>query len=111
MTNPNRLEEEKEWDEFESNIDYTLEDGITWSVYRAGDDMKHIFIKALRQARLSGIEAAQGVLPGEITEDKLPYENSPEIYGNQRLEAYKKGFNACLSTIRESLEKLKKEIR
>lgn len=33
----------------------------------------------------------------EISEERLPYENSPEIYGNQRLESYKKGNHAALA--------------
>lgn len=29
----------------------------------------------------------------------LPFENSPEIYGNQRQEAYKRGYNSALDDI------------
>jgi len=42
-------------------------------------------------------------LPEERTQDNLPFENSPEIYGNQRIEAYKNGFNQALSQINPSL--------
>ena len=38
-----------------------------------------------------------------IKEERLPYENSPEIYGNQRLEAYKKGYNQALQDIKDTL--------
>lgn len=31
--------------------------------------------------------------------ESLPYENSPEIYGNQRQQSYKKGFNTALDEI------------
>jgi hypothetical protein len=42
-------------------------------------------------------------LPEKRTQDNLPFENSPEIYGNQRIEAYKNGFNQALSQINTSL--------
>lgn len=42
-------------------------------------------------------------LPEKRTQDNLPSENSPEIYGNQRIEAYKNGFNQALSQINTSL--------
>lgn len=35
----------------------------------------------------------------KIGDKGLPFENSPELYGNQRLEAYKKGFNDALSNV------------
>jgi len=31
--------------------------------------------------------------------ENLPFENSPEIYGNQRIESYKKGYNQALDDI------------
>ena len=34
----------------------------------------------------------------------LPFENSPEIYGNQRIESYKKGYNQALSDIISLIE-------
>lgn len=36
----------------------------------------------------------------------LPFENSPEIYGNQRVEAYKNGFNSALSDVEEKMKDL-----
>jgi hypothetical protein len=31
--------------------------------------------------------------------ENLPFENSPEIYGNQRIESYKKGYNQALDDL------------
>lgn len=57
------------------------------------------------------------LMPEERTQENLPFENSPEIYGNQRIESYKKGFNQArteminkipeiLSLIRGEVEKM-----
>lgn len=54
----------------------------------------------LRQSYLSICSNEILRLEGEriVKEEKLPFENSPDIYGNARLEAYKKGFNSALQS-------------
>lgn len=37
----------------------------------------------------------------------LPFENSPEIYGNKRIEAYKNGFNLALDSLLQLLDEIK----
>ena len=68
--------------------------------------------KELEFAKAEGAREVLEKIPAEITIEKLPYENKPEIYGNARLEAYRKGHNDCvkkLSTLREDYQ-LNKEV-
>lgn len=51
-------------------------------------------ISELHQTLLAVFESELESVPEDETDgSKLGYENSPEIYGNQRLEAMKKGIN------------------
>lgn len=38
--------------------------------------------------------------------ENLPFENSPDIYGNQRIESFKKGHNQALDTISSKLKEV-----
>jgi len=38
----------------------------------------------------------EGLRRTENNYEGLPFENSPEIYGNKRIEAHRHGFNTCL---------------
>ncbi len=47
-------------------------------------------------------ERVEGVENRGNNGEGLPFENSPEIYGNQRVESFKKGFNKALSKVHSS---------
>lgn len=53
-------------------------------------------------------EVARGKKKTGNNGEGLPFENSPEIYGNQRIEAYKNGNNQACEDIAEDIIKLKK---
>lgn len=61
------------------------------------------WVRAKIKSQLSIIEAIKKQIEGmkKVGQggEGLPFENSPEIYGNQRIESYKKGYNAALDDL------------
>lgn len=55
--------------------------------------LKQSFIKYLKDE----CERLEGLTKTGSNGEGLPFENSPDIYGNQRVEAYKKGYNQAIS--------------
>lgn len=53
---------------------------------------KRSFIKYLQEQ----IKSLAGLIKIGSNGEGLPFENSPDIYGNQRVEAYKKGYNQAI---------------
>lgn len=50
------------------------------------------------------IEEIEGKKKDKENGEGLPFENSPEIYGNQRIRSYKKGYNQAIDDILASLK-------
>jgi hypothetical protein len=56
-------------------------------------------------ALLEGLKKeVEGMIKIGQNGEGLPFENSPDIYGNARMKAYKNGFNSALSQVIQSLE-------
>jgi len=62
---------------------------------------EEVYNQGVADGKLEMVEKIDGAKI--IKEERLPYENSPEIYGNKRLEAYKKGYNQALQDIKDTL--------
>ncbi len=62
-------------------------------------DVPYVLQEAYRnEGRADERARIVGLVPEEkngMNGENLPFENSPEIYGNQRIESYKKGWREC----------------
>lgn len=48
-------------------------------------------------------EVVRGMEKTGYNGEDLPFENSPDIYGNKRVEAFKKGYNQALNQLEEAI--------
>ena len=82
----------KEW--FEANYldGDKIQGGQTLSSEECFDALTTHTTKLLQ----AEIEFLEGMKKKGNDGEDLPFENSPEIYGNQRIESYKKGYNQAL---------------
>lgn len=67
------------------------------------DDERHRYRSHLIEEVKKKIEARE---KKGMNGEGLPFENSPEIYGNKRMEAYRKGYNTALTDLIADVEKI-----
>ena len=67
-------------------------------------------LSRVREETLKEVEGiVESITKTRFNGEGLPFENSPEIYGNKRIEAYKKGFNESLTALQAKLQKLRRQ--
>lgn len=65
-----------------------------------------IYLSDLSKVRQQTIDEVMACRPEERDMNNLPFETKPEIYGNQRLESYKKGHNFALKSWTDEIIKI-----
>jgi hypothetical protein len=77
------------------------------SKYHKGGTIYNDLISSHTALIEAEIARKKGMLKTGNNGEGLPFENSPEIYGNQRIEAYKKGWNKAIN---QDLDYLSREL-
>jgi hypothetical protein len=111
MTKPSEIFETPEASGF-SRVRDNIEEKVAHIVKLVDDKTAGYEMKienALTTTREEAFKEALAMLPEEknsMDDKSLPFENSPEIYGNQRINAYKNGYNTAVELMRERISKL-----
>jgi hypothetical protein len=91
------------FDDIDEDLKQDIADGIDYII----KDFHRSSLISIFQAN---IERSENVRKKGNNGDGLPFENSPEIYGNARIEAYKNGFNQAIDKeitfMRETIKSL-----
>lgn len=69
----------------------------------ASNDQKELLIRAEERERIEKI-IDELDMALETMEFNLPLENSPDIFGDQRVRAYKKGYNQVLNNLKTKIK-------
>lgn len=96
---------EKNWKQVEDELKYVATYASPERREQLLGFLKNLFERLLRTERESYQKELVASWEKKIIkkEERLPYENSPDIYGNARMEAYKKGYNQAIEDIIRSL--------
>lgn len=105
-------EQYAEYMEFESQLAQAILGGLEHrGFYDCGkyldqtliENIRPLFNKQLQKSKAdwlrSEIEKLEGSIKTGNNGEGLPFENSPDIYGNARMEAWKNGYNKSLTSI------------
>ena len=92
-TPPNKQPEA--WEKLASMVIRMME-----GTYNSNDarkaDVKNAIKSYITSQRASDVRRLEGMKKNGMNGEGLPFENSPEIYGNARMEAWKNGHNQAL---------------
>lgn len=99
MTNEKELREE-----IRTRLTYATNEDI----YDDLERMCNSIVDLLHSHTKEVVEMVESKKKYVLNGEGLPHENSPEIYGNQRIESYRRGYNQALDDLLASLEDNKK---